>query len=107
MTAATYLGTMSVQEFRHTSTQGFYLIQGKERIATAVYSLVSGWRLTWNVGQGEPVAGDYALDVMTEALDAWPSVRATIQEEPANTVHVSQSVRTVSTPAGGQPGYRR
>jgi hypothetical protein len=98
--------TISVQEFRHSSTQGFYLVAGTERVATANQSR-GGWRLVWNVGSGSPIVGLTPLSVMRQALDAWPTVRATVKAEPANVVHASTSVPTVGVPMGGQPGYRR
>ncbi|WP_330478651.1 hypothetical protein OG301_26595 [Streptomyces platensis] len=97
---------ISVRPFSHTSTQGFYLVAGKERVATAVPS-GGGWRLVWNMGQGAPITGDSPLATMTQALDAWPAVRATVKAEPGNVVHAPSSVATVGIPMGGQPGFRR
>jgi hypothetical protein len=97
---------ISVQEFRHTSTQGFYLMEGRERIATATQHRGT-WRLVWNVGTGRLITGDSPLSVMRQALDAWPTVRATVKAEPGNVVHAPSSVATVGVPMGGQPGYRR
>lgn len=97
---------LRIQEFRHTSTQGFYLVQGKERIAKATRN-GDGWRLVWTVGQGAAITGADPLAVMTQALDAWPAVKATTKAEPANVVHASSSVATVGIPMGGQPGFKR
>lgn len=98
-----------VREFRHSSTQGFYLVHGQERVATATQSPSFGWRLVWNVGQGEPITGDSPLEVMTQALDAWPAVRATIKTETPSGwgVPAELAVSRSSTPMGGQPGFRR
>ncbi|QDH92144.1 hypothetical protein PP629_gp39 [Streptomyces phage Dubu] len=98
---------ISVQEFLHTSTQGFYLVEGRERIATARRTDRGDWRLVWNVGQGSPILGGSALSVMRQALDAWPTVKATVRPEDRRTVHASASVATVGIPMGGQPGFKR
>jgi hypothetical protein len=109
MSTNTVAQDISVREFRHSSTQGFYLVQGRERVATATQSPSLGWRLVWNVGQGSPITGDTPLDLMTQALDAWPAVKATIETETPSGwgVPAELAVSRSSTPMGGQPGYRR
>ncbi|MFE4719138.1 hypothetical protein ACFRLW_22360 [Streptomyces sp. NPDC056728] len=100
--------TISVQEFRHTSTQGFYLVAGKERVATATQS-GDGWRLVWKVGSGSPIVGLTPLSVMRQALDTWPAVRATVKEETVAgwSVPAEVGVSRGASPMGGQPGFRR
>lgn len=99
---------ISVQEFRHTSTQGFYLVAGKERVATATQSL-DRWRLVWNVGTGDPIVGLTPLSVMRQALDVWPSVRDSVKEEPTTgwSVPAEVGVSRAASPMGGQPRFRR
>lgn len=106
--SSTAPAAISVQAFRHTSTQGFYLVAGKERIATATQSL-NRWRLVWNVGSGSPIVGLTPLSVMRQALDTWPAVRATVKAEPVTgwSVPAEVGVSRSASPMGGQPGYRR
>lgn len=100
---------LTIMEFRHTSTSGFYLVAGKERVATATYTRLHGWRLVWTATQAAPITGPDALSVVAQALDVWPTLAPRLEKASDGTwsVPAEVGVSRAAVPMGGQPGYRR
>lgn len=101
---------LHILEFSHATTQGFYLVAGKVRVATATHTDRYGWRLVWTATQATPITGHDALDVISRAIDAWPALADCLADEAGSgpwNVPAEVGVSRSASPMGGQPGWRR